>query len=1054
MKPEPDHNPNGSPQDPPADSATANIVPTDADTPLEDDPLADTTRPARQIYIDAHGMPVLHSHPLPPDPDATRLSRRRPRFEEPLPVNEPIVTGPTRVAGRDRVPPARTMNWGCLWRGFQYAVILTFLGIVGGVIAAGVAYWSVARELPADLTERAAQFETARIYDAKGNLLYEINDPTAGRRTRVPLNKISPNLIAATIATEDRNFYQNPGFDPIGIARAIWQNVNAGDTVSGASTITQQLVRALVLPPEERAERTTRRKVREIILAAEITRRYSKDEILELYLNEIYYGNLAYGIEAAAQTYFGKSAETLSLSEASMLAGLPQSPSIYDIYTNPEVVKARQKTVLGLMLRDCIEISDHGERQPVCIDAQQMGEAVFDLETRTFTPPRSDARFPHWVNYVRQLVEEQYTQTLYRDGLNIYTTLDPELQVLAEQAVAQHVASLADRNVTNGALVAIRPATGEIVVMVGSDNYNDPVDGQINMALRPRQPGSSIKPLTYALAFERGWTPATLLWDVPSEFPDGANPPYAPKNYDGRFHGPVTVRSALANSYNIPAVKALEFVGVYGTIATDGTSVEATSGLIPFAQSLGITTLTRQDYGLSLTLGGGEVSLKQMAGAYATFATGGRRVFPFAISRITNRAGDVICKQPLAPEALKSDPPPCQTPPPEWGQPVMSPETAFLMSDILADNAARTPAFGPNSMLRLSFPAAAKTGTTNDFRDNWTIGYTPDLVAGVWVGNADFTEMKGTTGLSGAAPIWHQFMENALAGRANWFQRPPTIVEKEICAVSGAEPSEFCPPDQRRIELFAANKLPLPKERDLWQKAYVDPFTNLRQTAECAQAYQNDLLYTQERAVIGVHDPWAQKWLTEDPGGQEWAARLGFFTPIIWAPTRDCTLNDPRPIMSITAPTEGATVQAGPIQVWGQANATQGFDRYIIEYGLSHDPLGWGLVQGDTFAPVPENGVLANWDASGLPDGPTTVRVIVFNKSGGSAEYRVRFTVQRPTSTPEPTPTETATPTITPTPTATATPTAAPATPTETPPPPTAAPTEPPPTDTETPSSP
>ncbi|MGH2524980.1 MAG: transglycosylase domain-containing protein, partial [Anaerolineales bacterium] len=326
--------------------------------------------------------------------------------------------------------------------------------------------------------------------------------------------------------------------------------------------------------------------------------------------------------------------------------------------------------------------------EPLKLTAEDIRPALEFQNTATFTLPRTDARFPHWVNYIRQLLEAQYgAQGIYRSGYSVHTTLDPDLQTLAEQAVAGQVAALAERHVTNGALVALKPGTGEIVALVGSDDYNDPVDGQINMALRPRQPGSSIKPLTYALAFEKGWTPATLLWDVPSEFPDGANPPYKPVNYDGRFRGPLTVRAALANSVNVPAVKALQLIGIYGE-----------GGFIQFAETLGITSLNQPDYGLSLTLGGGEVPLLEMVGAYGALAQGGGRVFPIAIHKITDFSGNVICEQPLNPAEAPGKKP-CQTPPANWGQQVISPETAFLISHILADNNARTPAFGPNSQL-------------------------------------------------------------------------------------------------------------------------------------------------------------------------------------------------------------------------------------------------------------------------------------------------------------------------------------------------------------------
>jgi membrane peptidoglycan carboxypeptidase len=480
------------------------------------------------------------------------------------------------------------------------------------------------------------------------------------------------------------------------------------------------------------------------------------------------------------------------------------------------------------------------------------------------------------------------------------------------------------------------------------------------------------------------------------------------------FRGPVLVRAALANSLNIPAVKALQFVGISG----DG-------AFIPFAQTLGITSLNREDYGLSLTLGGGEVSLLEMVEAYGALANGGRRVFPVSISNVTDSAGKTVCRQPLSPGQVQSDPPACQNPPDNWDQQVLTPETAYLISDILADNAARTPGFGANSPLLLSFPASAKTGTTNDFRDNWTMGYTPDLVAGTWVGNADYTPMEHTTGVTGAAPIWHNFMEAALGGgKATAFARPVTVEERTICSISGAEPGDFCPPDAVRQEIFAVGKPPLPKERDLIQHAYIDPYTLLRQTADCAKYYQSDQLLQQERIVVAVSDPAAQRWLLEDPNGQAWGAAHGLTPPFSWAPTEECKADSPHPIISFAFPAEGAELPPGPIQILGQAAATGLFDHYILDYGLSDDPQGWGSVLGPNTNQVPETGRLADWDTSALPDGPVTLRLIVFSTAGGSAEARVHFKVLRPTPTPTPTATTTATPTVTPTPTNTETPTA------------------------------
>ncbi|MCJ7824402.1 MAG: transglycosylase domain-containing protein, partial [Anaerolineales bacterium] len=478
-------------------------------------------------------------------------------------------------------------------------------------------------------------------------MLYEILDPQAGRRTYVPFEQISPYMVAGIIATEDSQFYSHPGFDLRAILRAVWQNYAQGEIVSGASTITQQIARNLLFSPEERSRRTPLRKTREVLLAAEITRRYSKEEILELYLNQHYFGNLAYGVEAAAETYFNSSADKLTLAQASFLAGLVQAPSVYDIYNNRDATLARHRQVLTLLVdtsaeQGCIYVK--ADQEPICVSPEDAGAAAAEIINFEFPAPDVQIRFPHWVNFVRSELEQLYdSQTIYRSGFTVYTTLDPILQQRAQEIVRTQVESLADRRATNGALVAIQPTTGEILAMVGSaDYYNEDIDGQINMAVRPRQPGSSIKPLTYTAAFEQGWTPATLIWDVPSEFPPSGNPddprpPYEPVNYDNRFHGPVTVRAALANSYNIPAVKTLDFIGIY-----DNPDTPQAEGFISFAQRVGITTLDRDDYGLSLTLGGGDVTLLELTKVFATFANGGKQVPPIGILRIEDSSGAVV----------------------------------------------------------------------------------------------------------------------------------------------------------------------------------------------------------------------------------------------------------------------------------------------------------------------------------------------------------------------------------------------------------------------------
>lgn len=920
------------------------------------------------------------------------------------PGSNPSAALPRRQRGKK----SRPSYWGCLLRLGIAAWFLLTATLLAAATAGIYEYYRIAATLPSvdDLRARASQFETTRIFDRDGNLLYEILDPTEGRRTYVPLSNISPLLIATTLATEDKDFFTNPGFDPWAIVRAYLQNYQAGETVSGASTITQQLARALLFGPEERTQITYARKVREALLAIEITRRYSKEEILELYLNEIYYGNLSYGVEAAAETYFHTSADKLTLAQASFLAGLPQAPSVYDVFSNRDATLERQQQVLALTVQDVQEkgcIAVGGQKAPVCITADQAKEAAAQTASYTFLPPSEPMRDPHWVNYIRQLLEERYDpQTIYRSGFQVYTTLDPNLQDLAQSIVRNQVKGLADRHITGGALVAIRPATGEILAMVGSPDYYAQPAGQVNMAIEPRQPGSSIKPITYVLAFEKGWTPATLIWDVPSEFPPSGNPgdthpPYKPVNYDGIFHGPVTVRTALANSYNIPAVKALQFVGVY-----DDPSLPPGNGLVGMAKRLGITTLTGTDYGLALTLGGGAVTPLQLTGAYAVFANGGRRVPPVAITRITTYDGRPVFQYH-----------------PPTGEQVIPSDLAFLIDSILSDNVARTPEFGAHSVLNLPFQVAAKTGTTNDFRDNWTLGYTPDLAVGVWVGNPDDSPMQGTTGVTGAAPIWSQFMQAAVpsltGGKPTPFVPPAGVVQEKICTLTGAQPSHYC--KSTRMEYFAANQPPLPSDQDLWREVWVDTFTQLRASAACSQFVAKEL-------TIAVDDPWARKWLSETRDGQKWAKANRFPSPILFYPDQECTAASPHPSLAITSPTEGQTLMASTVSISGEADATADFDHYLLEYGLGPDPSNWASLSGPSTSPLPSAQKIVDWNVSGIPAGILTLRLTVFSKGGGKAEARVHFILVQPTPTPTPTPIPTPTPTFTATPVPTNTPTA------------------------------
>jgi penicillin-binding protein 1C len=626
---------------------------------------------------------------------------------------------------------------------------------------------------------------TTKIFDRHGQLLYEILDPRTGARTRVPLADVPIYLQQATVATEDATFYTNPGVSLWAIVRALVLNARQGEVVSGGSTITQQVARLVLMAPQERAQRTLVRKLREALLALRLSRVYDKDTLLEMYLNEVYYGNLAYGIEAAAQAYFGVHTRDLDLAQCALLAGLPQAPALHDPLVRQDAAKARQRVVLGLMVRQGYITQEQAD--------------LAHAEPLHFTGLSDVLHAPHFVAYVRNQLEEVLgSEALLAGGWHVTTTLDLDLQQRAEVIVPRRLAEIAEHGATTGALVAIDPATGHVLAMVGSANYGDAgIDGAVNGATGLRQPGSAMKPFLYAAAFaganETGlgdWTPASVVYDVRTAFITAEGETYVPANPDNVYHGPVTLRDALANSYNLPAVVLQERVG--------------TGVLLDTAHRFGLATLRdARRYGLALTLGGGEVTLLDMTAAYAVFATGGIRREPVTVlglARVDHEWASVDSRS-VDSEFVDSglvDSPATR---------VISPQVAYLVTDILSDNDARAPAFGLNSPLRLSRPAAAKTGTTTNWRDNWIIGYTPDLVTGVWVGNASGAPMRHVSGVSGAGPIWHDFMEVAHRSvPVHDFAVPDGLVWRDICPLSGHLAGPHCPYSRR--EVFVAGTEP------------------------------------------------------------------------------------------------------------------------------------------------------------------------------------------------------------------------------------------------------
>ncbi len=702
------------------------------------------------------------------------------------------------------------------WQKIGIGLALLLIGISFGV------YRWLFTDLPSlDRLQAGLALPSTHIYDRQGRLLYEIIDPKGGRNTAVTLDQIPALFVKATIDTEDRNFYAEQGIDLGGIIRALWINVRGGEVRSGGSTITQQVARNVLLDPQERAERTLTRKLRESILAIRLAQAYSHDQILTLYLNQSYYGNMAYGVEAAAQVYFGKNVDALDLAEASLLAGLPQAPAVYDPLTNPDAARARQKVVLGLM----VAAGDITQTQ--ADDAAQ--------EPLQFASGRFPIQAPHFVISVWDELARLYPDQLYQGGLEVTTTLNLDWQHAAENIARQQIAALNQpsatapaHNATDAALVALDPHTGQVLALLGSvDYFNTQIGGTLNMAIAPRQPGSALKPFTYSLAFDPTradpWTPSTMLLDISTPFVTRKLQSYTPANYGLAEHGPVSIREALASSYNIPAVVTLDHVGV--------------PKLVDLLHKLEISTLTDPSrIDLSITLGGGEVRLLDLTGAYAAFDTGGSPVTPTDILEVKDKTGHVLYHWQ----------------PPKATPPVIDPRVAFLINTILSDDAARLPEFGDHSALQIGRTVAAKTGTTTDFRDNWTMGYTPDLVVGVWVGNADNTPMVNVSGVTGAGPIWNQFMRTVLADQPDKpFPRPDGVEQVEVCALSGLLPTPLCP--QKRLDWFITGTAPTTPD-NIYQKFTLDRTTGALATPQTPPNQRIDKVF----AVLpqAAHD-WA-----------------------------------------------------------------------------------------------------------------------------------------------------------------------------------------------------
>ena len=823
-------------------------------------------------------------------------------------------------------------------------VPLFMIGCIAAVAGAlYVVYYAYAQDLPSpeEVGRLSIEtFETTRIYDRTGqHLLFEVIDPDTGRRTWVALSSIPEHLRNATIAMEDKTFYDETlwtnfaGINVEGVLRAAWGEIR-GQYAGGGSSIPQQLVRNVIMTFEERMERSYLRKLKEMVLSIELTRRYpgveGRDKILEWYLNNIFYGRYAYGVDGAARTYFDKSVEDLTLAEVAMIVPLGQMPGLNPI-DRPEEAKDRQEIVLDQMYLQGY------------ITAEEAWAAK--QEPLVIAPPGFDIVAPHFALYVRDLLKETYgNDAIYWAGLQVITSIDLEVQEEVTEFAREHIHTYGpEHNARNAAVIVLDARTAEIKAMLGSLDYRDEsIDGRVNMAISPRQPGSSFKPFTYATAFAQGYTPATMLLDVRTSFPDPPSPvPYVPENYSRRFHGPLLTRRAFACSYNVPAVAMLHRVGTMNVVDT--------------AHMMGITTLNEARYGLSLTLGGGEVTLLDMAYGFSVFANGGtmlgepvpserfkpgyRRLDPVSILKVTDAKGKVLYEH-KGPQR----------------QEVIRPEVAFLITDILSDDQSRIWAFGTDSPLTLKDrPAAAKTGTTNDYHDGWTIGYTPQYVVGVWVGNADYSPMDKAPGVRAAGPIWQAMMEWLHDGLpVENFVRPPGIETAIVDGTSGKLPTEHSP--WRMQEIFI--KGTVPTEVDDVHR----PFRICNRSGKLATVYcPPDEV---EEVVFEIYPLKAEDWVREQEMPRP--------------PKEYCDLHGPNLANSdvaIVTPRLFEIVRE-VVPVVGNAKPG-GLQKHWLEYGEGMDPESWSRV-GPEHGHRVDNNVLENWDTQDL-NGLYTLRLSVLD---------------------------------------------------------------------------
>lgn len=758
----------------------------------------------------------------------------------------------------------------------------TFVIICFGIVIGLFGWYAKDLPTPNKINSRFAA-QTTQIFDRNGKLLYEMHGDK--NRILVEFNDIPDNVKNATVAIEDKNFYRHGGFSGIRIIGAAFYNVlSGGKTVQGGSTITQQFVKNAILSPEQ----TFSRKIKEVILSIEIEQMYKKDDILKMYLNEIPYGSNAYGVKVAAKTYFGKELKDLTLEESAVLAALPQAPTYFSPYgNNKEALLNRKDLVLDLMV-------EQGYIKKEEAEAAKTKPIVFSNN------PYGSITAPHFVMYVREKLVEKYGEKMANEGgLKVYTTLDIDKQVAAEKAITDNTAKFTGYGASNAALVSTDPKTGQILAMVGSrDFFNQEIDGNVNVTTMARQPGSSFKPYAYATAWKKdAWGPGSTLYDFKTDFGGG----YIPSNYDGRDHGVQSMRTALDGSLNIPAVKTLYIAGLNETLKT--------------AHDMGITDLNDpSQYGLSLVLGAGEVKPIDHASAFGVFGNGGVKQEQSWFVKIEDGKGKTL-------DEFKQLP----------GKQVLDPQIAYLMSNVLSDNNARAYIFGSRNSLTLADrPVAVKTGTTNDYKDAWTVGYTPQISTAVWVGNNDGKLMKKSAdGSIVAAPIWQQYMIAATKNMPKEeFKKPAGIKTVTIDAITGRKVTAGT--KQSRTDIFPS-WYKVPEVFGQAQEVKIDKLSGKLATDKCPPEAIETKIFSPITAEIPPKDPAFTRW---NAPVLRWAQSQGLTTDMNAIPKDPCDIHTGAnlPTVDIVSPTEGQTL-VSPINIKISAATPAGFESVVVNVG-------------------------------------------------------------------------------------------------------------------------